>query len=303
MMRSNARSNAIKKPAATVVFDIIGYVVLSVAMLLCILPFILLISGSFTSETTIALHGYGLFPRDFSLEAYRILFKNPIDIVRAYGVSIFVTVTGTVGALLVISMCSYVISRKYFKYRNQLTFYFYFTTLFSGGLLSVYMFFVRYYGLRNNYLALILPPIMNVFYLLIMRSFMAQIPDSISESAKMDGAGDFTIYLRLIVPLSKTAFATIGLFLMLDYWNDWWNAMLYISNYRMYPLQYMLYSTLTASEAIARISRLANVSMVVLPTRALKLAMAVVATGPILMVYPFVQKYFVRGITIGAVKG
>jgi putative aldouronate transport system permease protein len=263
----------------------------------------MLISGSFTSEQAIANYGYSILPKEISFDAYSLLFKYPKDIIKAYGVSIFITLVGTVSGLFIIAMTAYVISRKDFKYRNKLTFFFYFTTLFNGGILSTYIFLVRYLHLKDSYLALILPIIINIFYLLIMRSFMSAIPESISESAKIDGANDFTIFIKLILPLSKAGLATIGLFYALDYWNDWYNAMLYISDYKKYPLQYMLYTMLSATEALSRISSMSSVSMAEIPSRSLKLAMAVVATGPIILVYPFIQKYFVKGITVGAVKG
>ena len=148
-----------------------------------------------------------------------------------------------------------------------------------------------------------MPMVMNVFYLLIMKSFIAALPNSICESAKIDGANDFVIVMKIIIPLSKAGLATIGLFYALDYWNDWYNAMLYIGDYHKYPLQYLLYNILSSSDAISRISSLSGVSMVELPSNSMKLAMAVIATGPILLVYPFVQKFFVKGITVGAVKG
>lgn len=292
-----------KTQKATLVFNVFGYTLVTVFAILCLTPFLILISGSFTPESDIAKFGYSLFPKQISTAAYQLLFKNPADIVRAYSVSILVTLAGTICGLFITSMTGYILNRKDFKYRNQLAFFFYFTTLFSGGILSIYIFMVRYLHLKNSLLALILPLIMNVFYMLVMRTFISSIPDSISESAKIDGAGDFTIFVRLILPLSKAGLATIGLFYALDYWNDWYHAMLYITDYRKFPLQYMLYATLSSTEALARLSQLANVSMIEIPTRSLKLAMAVVVTGPIILVYPFVQKYFVKGITIGAVKG
>lgn len=288
---------------ATIVFNGFGYTLVTIFAILCLTPFLVLISGSFTPESDIAKFGYSIFPKQISTAAYQLLFKNPGDILRAYSVSILVTLAGTACGLFITSMTGYILNRKDFKYRNQLAFFFYFTTLFSGGILSIYIFMVRYLHLKNSLLALILPLIMNVFYMLVMRTFISSIPDSISESAKIDGAGDFTIFVRLILPLSKAGLATIGLFYALDYWNDWYHAMLYITDYRKFPLQYMLYATLSSTEALARLSQLANVSMIEIPTRSLKLAMAVVVTGPIILVYPFVQKYFVKGITIGAVKG
>jgi len=299
----NKSHSKIKTPLPTVVFNVIGYVVLTIASLFCLIPFVMLISSSFSSEKSIALQGYSLWPHEFSTAAYDMIFKVPMTVIRAYGVSIYVTATGTLLGLLIISMTAYVLSRKYFKYRFQVTFFFYFTTLFSGGLLSVYIFFIRYLNLKNSLIALILPMIVNVFYLLIMRTFIAEIPSSISESAKIDGAGEFRIYTTLILPLSGPALATIGLFLAIGYWNDWYHAMLYISEHQKYPLQYMLYNMLSAAEAMSRIARESSVVMADVPSRAVRLAMTVIATGPILLVYPFVQKYFVKGVTIGAVKG
>ena len=296
-------STVIKQEKATTTFYIIGYALVSVVTILCLLPFVMLVSGSFTSEHAISNYGYGLFPREFSLSAYKLLFRFPEDILRSYLVTIFITVTGTVVGLFVISMTAYVISRKDFKYRSQLTFFFYFITLFNGGLVGTYIFVIRYLHLKDNFLALILPVMVNIFYLLIMRTFMSSIPESISESAKIDGAGDFATFMKIILPLVKPALATIGLFLALDYWNDWYNAMLYMNDFRKFPLQYMLYTMLSSTEAISRLSSVSSIPQGDLPSQSLKLAMSVVATGPIILVYPFVQKYFVKGITVGAVKG
>lgn len=292
-----------KQPGSTVLFNVLGYTLISIASIVCLIPFIMLVSGSLTSEKEIIASGYALFPKEISLEAYKLAFKNPEDIIRAYGVSIFVTLCGTLFGLLIVVITAYVLSRPDFKYRNKLSFYFYFTTLFSGGLLSVYIFMIRYLHLKDSILALILPMVMNIFYLLIMKSFIAALPNSICESAKIDGANDFVIVMKIVIPLSKAGLATIGLFYALDYWNDWYHAMLYIGDYQKYPLQYLLYNILSSSDAISRISSLSGVSMVELPSNSMKLAMAVIATGPILLVYPFVQKFFVKGITVGAVKG
>lgn len=291
------------RPLSRHIFDLFGYLLIIVVALSCLIPFIMLVSASFTSEAHIVRHGYGLWPQDFSLKAYKTLFKNSDDILRAYGVTILITVVGTGLGLFITAMTGYVLSRKDFKYRNQIAFFFYFTTLFNGGMLSTYIFFIRYLGLKDNLLALILPLLFNVFYLLVMRSFIQGIPASIVESAKIDGAGEFKIFCKLILPLSKSGLATIGLFMALNYWNDWYNAMLYINDSALFPLQYLLYRTLSASQALARIASQTGVSLADLPSQSLRMAMAIVATGPILLVYPFIQKYFVKGITIGAVKG
>ena len=296
-------SRKVKMGTAAIVFNIIGYILVGLVAIICLLPFIMLISGSFTSEQVIRFEGYSILPKDFTLEAYEVVFQNPEQIFRAYGVSIFVAVVGTILGLFFLTMTAYVISRKDFKYRNVISFYFYFTTLFNGGMVCTYIFYIQYLHLKDNLLALILPLMMNVFYLLIMRSFVTSIPPALIESAKIDGAGEFRIFLQIILPLLKSGLATIGLFLALGYWNDWYNAMLYINSEEKYPLQYMLYNMLQKQEAMAQIASQAGMSVENLPTNALKLAMAVVATGPIILLYPFVQKYFVKGITIGSVKG
>ncbi len=297
------KRNRIRLTKSRIFFNIISYTLLSFIALLCLLPFIMLISGSFTSEQAIRFEGYSIFPREFTTEAYEMIFRYPEKIIRAYGVSIFITVVGTIAGLFFLTMTAYVISRKDFKYRNVISFYFYFTTLFNGGMVCTYIFYIQYLHLKDNLLALILPMMMNVFYLLIMRSFVTAIPVALIESAKIDGAGEFRIFLQIILPLLKSGLATIGLFIALGYWNDWYNAMLYLNSEDKYPLQYMLYNMLQKQEALAQIASQAGMRVENLPTSGLKLAMAVVATGPIILLYPFVQKYFVKGITIGSVKG
>ena len=296
-------STKIKTPLSFKVFNLASKLLVGFVALVCILPFVMLVSASFTNESSIAVNGYGLWPAEFSTRAYTTLFKNPVDIFQAYGITILVTAGGTIAGLLLITMTAYVLSRPDVKYRNQVAFFFYFTTLFNGGLISTYIFFVRYLGLKNNLLALILPLLFNVFYLLIMRSFMNSIPASIIESAKIDGAGEMRIFVQLVLPLAKPGLATIGLFIALDYWNDWYNAMLYISKHDLYPLQYLLYSIISAAQALSRIASQTSVPVAEMPSQSLRMAMAVIAMGPILLLYPFVQKYFVKGITIGAVKG
>lgn len=293
----------IKLTTSRIIFNIISYLSLTFIALLCLLPFIMLISGSFTSEQAIRFEGYSIFLREFTTEAYEMIFKYPEKILKAYGVSIFITVIGTIAGLFFLTMTAYVISRKDFKYRNVISFYFYFTTLFNGGMVCTYIFYIQYLHLKDNLLALILPMMMNVFYLLIMRSFIAAIPVALIESAKIDGAGEFRIFIQIILPLLKSGLATIGLFIALGYWNDWYNAMLYLNSEEKYPLQYMLYNMLQKQEAMAQMASQVGRRVENLPTSGLKLAMAVVATGPIVLLYPFVQKYFVKGITIGSVKG
>ncbi|ODM12092.1 L-arabinose transport system permease protein AraQ [Eisenbergiella tayi] len=296
-------SRKVKMGTAAVIFNVIGYILVGLVALICLLPFIMLVSGSFSSEQAIRFTGYGMLPKDFTLEAYKVVFKYPEKIVRAYRVSIFITAVGTGIGLFITTMAAYVISRKDFKYRNAISFFFYFTTLFNGGMVSTYIFYIQYLHLKDNLLALILPGMVNIFYLLIMRSFVSAIPIALVESAKIDGAGEFRTFLQIVLPLLKSGLATIGLFMALGYWNDWYNAMLYMNTSEKYPLQYMLYDLLQQTQALARIASQAGIRVESLPSNTLKLAMAVVATGPIILLYPFVQKYFVKGVTIGSVKG
>ncbi|WP_309122158.1 carbohydrate ABC transporter permease [Paenibacillus sp.] len=285
-------------------FSTIGYVSLTILAVLCIVPFILVVSSSLTEESTIVVEGYQFLPLHFSTEAYSILFQYPQQLINAYVVTIGVTAVGTFLGLFLTSMTAYVLSRKDFKWRNHFAFYFFFTTLFSGGLVPWYLLIVNYLQMKDTALALIVPMMLNVFYIIVMKSFMSSIPEAIVESAKIDGAGDFRIYAQLILPLSKPALATIGLFLALAYWNDWYNALLFVSNEKLVPLQYYLYKMLGNMDGMRKAMMSAGaVNTTSLPSEGLKMAMTVVATGPILAVYPFIQKYFVQGMTIGAVKG
>ena len=280
-----------------------GYLIITIVTLFCLLPFILVVSGSFTSEEAIHKYGYSFIPKVVSTRAYEIIFKAPEKILDAYVISIAVTCIGTLLGLFITSMTAYVLQSKGFKYRDRFAFFFYFTTLFSGGLVPFYILMVRYLQLKNSIVALIIPNLLAAFYILIMRNFMKSIPDSIAESAKIDGAGEFRIFTQLMLPLIGPALASIGLFIALGYWNDWAAAMLYIDNPRMYPLQYLLYKMVNSVNFAVTATASAGVPMPEMPQQSIKLAMTVVSIGPIVLLYPFVQKYFVKGITLGSVKG
>lgn len=286
-----------------VAFDAVSVLVLTLLALYCLVPFLLIISGSFTSQSSILKDGYRFVPKEFSMEAYQFLLKAPGDILRAYGVTIFVTTAGTLASLLVTSMAAYVLSSQDFKYRNTVSFLFYFTTVFGGGLVPWYIFNIKYLHFKNSYVSLILPTLVNVTYLLILKSYMRGIPEAVFESARLDGAGDWKIYTRIALPLSKAGLATVGLFVALNYWNDWYNAMLYIDDSTKYPLQYYLNDILNKSQGMMAAAARAGIPAAQVPGEPVKLAMTVVATGPIVLLYPFLQKYFVKGVTIGAVKG
>lgn len=301
------RSNRIRKSKENIAFNAAGYVYITILALFCFLPFLMVVTGSLTDENSIINDGYRLLPGKFSLEAYKLAFGNPLVIFRAYYVTILVTMVGTSVSLFFTSMAAYALQRKDFRYRNFFAFLFYFTSIFNGGLVPWYILMVKYLGMKNNYLALIVPMLFNMFNMIIIRSFISTIPESISESAKIDGASDFRIFFRLILPLSKPVLATIGLFIALGYWNDWYLAMLFIDKEEMYPLQYFLYRLLSKVDFLKNIAAKSNTtintSAVQIPSEGFKLAMTVIVTGPIIFLYPYLQKYFIKGVMIGAVKG
>lgn len=286
-------------------FQITSMAILIVIAGLCLMPLLMILSGSITSEEEIYRSGFKLIPGEISLAAYRELFRWPETILRAYGVTILTTLCGTALGLFFMSMTGYVISRKEFKYRNGIAFMIYFTTLFQGGLIPWYILIVKYLKLKDHLIVLILPYLILPFLAILMKNFMKGIPEEISESAKMDGANHFTIYSRLILPLAKPGLATIGLFLALHYWNDWLLSSLYIKSSEKFSLQFFLYNIIKQEEFlrsdIAGQAGSAGDSM--MPSESLKMATAIVVTGPIVFLYPYVQRFFISGLTLGAVKG
>lgn len=307
-MKEQNHLGKVKKGKDVIALNIIAYTFCSLIALMCLIPFIMIFSGSFSSEAAISANGFSLLPQDFSLEAYKTVFKDPIVVARAYATTIILTIVGTVVGLLLQTMTAYVLSRKDFEWRNAFSFFFYFTTLFSGGLVPTFILYTQTLDLKDSYLALLLPLIFSVYNLLIMKSYISAIPDSLIDAAKIDGCGEMRTLFQVVMPLIKPALATVGLFIALAYWNDWYHAMLYIKSTEKYPLQYFLYQQVNNIEAYKKL--IANnavsgdvVSALSLPTQTLKLALTIVVTGPIILAFPFVQKYFVQGITIGAVKG
>jgi ABC-type sugar transport system, permease component len=296
--------SGVKRQTDIILLRVIGYIFISLLAVICFIPFLLVVSSSLSQESSIVEKGYQLIPAVWSTEAYSMLFKYPEQMLRAYGVTIAVTAIGTLVGLFVTAMTAYVLQRKDFRWRNQFAFFFFFTTLFSGGLVPWYMLIVTYLDLKDKLIVLILPMLLNVFYIIVMKTFMSSIPEAITESAKIDGAGDFRIFVQLILPLSKPVLATIGLFIALAYWNDWYNALLFVSDEKLMPLQYYLYKMLGNMDGMRK-AMIASGAVVTtnIPTESLKMAMTIVATGPILLAYPFIQRYFVQGLTLGAVKG
>lgn len=273
---------------------------------LCIFPFLFVVIISFTDEGALAREGYKLIPSKWSLGAYQYIFDSGDTLLRSYGVTIFVTVIGTIVSLLFIALYAYAISRKSFKYRNFFAFFAFFTMLFNGGLVPTYIVVTQFLGLKDSIWALILPLAVNAFYIMILRTFYStSVPDAIIESGKIDGAGEFRVFLTLVLPLSLPGLATIALFSTLGYWNDWFNALLYIDNPDLVPLQSMLMRIETSMQFILQNSQNSSLSLEALrsmPQDTSRMAMVVLATGPIIFAYPFFQRYFIQGLTVGAVK-
>ncbi|MNZ38145.1 L-arabinose transport system permease protein AraQ [compost metagenome] len=287
------------------VFRMMAYLIITIFSLLCLFPFLLIISGSLTANESIIRDGFHLIPKVFSLEGYEMVFIFPTQLIKAYGVTIFVTVIGTLVGLFLITMAGYVLQRKDFKYRNPLSFFIYFTTLFGGGLVPWYIMLTTYFGLADTYAVLILPGLMTPFLIILMKNFIkSAIPEELFESAKIDGANDFRIYYSIVLKLAMPGIATVGLFLALTYWNDWFMSSLFINDVSMYQLQYYLYNTINTMMFVSQMATGTGVTLGRdIPTESTKMAMAIVVTGPIIFLYPFVQRYFVKGLTIGAVKG
>ncbi len=293
-------------PPNEMAFRSLGYVMLFLFGMICVIPFYLIFVSSFASEKALMTQGFQLIPSSFSLDAYGFVFTNPARIGRAYFNTAFVTVVGTTLSLCMSTLTGYVLSRPNFKWRNIFSFFFFFITLFNGGLTPWYILCTRVLHLKNTYFALVLPMMFSVWHMIIAKNYMKGIPFEISESAKIDGAGELTIYLKLYLPIAKPLLATLGLFAALGYWNDWYNSMLFNTNENMQSLQYFLQDMLSTIQALKNLVAQGNselVSNVTLPTTGMKMAMTCVVTGPIIFLYPLVQRYFVKGLTIGAVKG
>lgn len=305
-----AKSNEIEMTGVKVklgVSDIIirtfGYVLITLYALACIFPFLIIIGTSFTNESVIRAEGVQLVPKEFTLKAYEMVVRGGM-IWRSYGLTITLTLCGTVVGLLIIAMTGYALQRKDFPLRNAISFYIYFTSLFSAGLAPYYLLMTQTYKLNDSYLAVFFPLLMSPWLIILMKNFVKAIPHEITESGKIDGAGDMVIFTRLILPMLKPALATIGLFLALGYWNEWYQSSLFLSSrVAVKPLQFQLYKVVNETQALKNTIAGQYITLTDIPTESLKMATAVMATGPIVFLYPFVQKYFIGGITVGAVKG
>jgi ABC-type glycerol-3-phosphate transport system permease component len=266
-------------------------------------PMVYLFYGSFIDPQDYALHGMEFPLRKISFANYERLLTGSSRVVRGFINSVGITVVGTVLSVLATGMLSYGLSKRRLPYRNQITFFIFFTMLFSGGLVPTYL-TVRALGLLDSYLALILPQMVGAWYVFLFRNFLMTIPESLEEAAYMDGANEVTIFFRIMVPLSMPITATVSLFYAVFYWNKWFDALIYIYNFDKYPLQIILRNILYASQNMSEAIDAGEVRTAIgVPSEVLKMCAIVISTLPIASVYPFVQKYFIKGILVGSVKG
>lgn len=276
--------------------------------ILCIVPFLLIVSISFSDESIIQLEGYKLIPSKISFYAYRYVLSGAEALIRSYGITIFVTLLGTLVSVLVTALFAYPLSRKDFKYRKYFSFFVFFTMIFSGGLVPWYMVYTQVLGLKNTLFIYIVPHLMNAWYVIILRTFFAtSIPESIIEAAKIDGAGESRIFFTIVLRLSLPGLATIGLFASIGYWNDWYVPLVFITKQTLYNLQYSMYVVLLNAQYLAenasRIIASGDSGTTAIPIESARMALCIISIGPIVFAYPFFQKYFIKGLTVGAVKG
>ncbi|THF75160.1 carbohydrate ABC transporter permease [Cohnella fermenti] len=304
MKPSTAAKPYQRMPLAANLLLHVGFALISLA---CILPIVLIVAISLSNEKLLTLKGYKFWPDELDLSAYTYLFTNSTTLVKAYGVSLTVTCIGTVLAVLLIALYAYPLYRKDFPFKKLFNLYLLITMLFSGGLVPFYLLYINYLNLRDSLIALILPGLSNAFYIFITRTFFSQtVPEEMVESGKLDGASEWRIFFQLVLPISLPVLATIGLFTTLLYWNDWFNSLLFINDTDKFSLQYVMIQMIRQAEFFKNQLAGTGVALMVreaVPTESLRMAMVVVSIGPILFVYPFFQKYFTKGLTIGAIKG
>lgn len=279
----------------------------AVICVLCLFPILLVFAISISDEGTISQHGYEIIPRMLSTRSYEFVLSDFRQIMRGYMVSIAITIIGTVLGTLITAMIAYPLSRTDFPFRRHFAFFVAFTMLFNGGLVPWYLVYVRMLGVKNTIIPLIMPLLVNGFNVIILRTFMsANIHPAIIESAIIDGAGELRIFFQIIFPLSVTGLAAIALLVSLNYWNDWYNALLFIDTKKLFPLQFLMYLVNVSIQVLNTSSFIpdsAAAARVRLPNETARMAMSILGIGPIVLAYPFLQKYFVRGLTLGSVKG
>lgn len=288
-------------------FQVIVNIIMIVLCVLCLFPFLTLVVSSFADENQLIRDGYSFIPKSFSMVAYTYIFKNASAIIRAYAITVGVTVVGTVINIVITTLLAYPLSRKDLPHRNVWSFLVFFTMLFNGGLVPSYIMWTQYFQIKNTYAALVIPNLlMGAFYVIMMRTNLQQnIPEEVLEAARIDGAGEWRILGKVVLPMSKPIIATLTLLVGLQYWNDWTNGLYYLTKPKFYSVQVLLNAMLQNLQALLSSSSniSTNVDMSAMPSTSIKMAIAVVGAIPVLIVYPLFQKNFVKGITIGAVKG
>lgn len=300
--RNITAGRRVRKSRGEILFEIVVYAIAALFCIYCLFPFAIILGSSFETESNFAIYGFPIIPKDFTLQAYKMVLGDS-QIFKAYGVTIFTTAVGTLFSMLLTISMAYPLSLKKIKFRNAITFFVYFTMLFGGGLVPTYLLISKTLNMKNNIFVLILPVAFSAWNMFLMRNFFAGIPHELSESAYVDGANDFQILRKIILPVSVPGIATLSLFYALGYWNQWFNAMLYIEDTNLFPLQYLLMRMLRNVDAMREMARTTGMSVGDLPTNSLRMATTVVAIGPIVLLYPYVQKYFTSGLTVGAIKG
>jgi len=279
--------------------------VIHVLLLVCavafVAPLVMVLAASFSSESGIESQGYGFLPRHFTTFAYRYVIGDPSELFQAYGVSMLVTFVGTVVGVLLMSMLAYTLVRKDYVLRRPIGLYLLFAMLFSGGLVPSYILITQYLHLQNTLFVLILPYLVSPWFVIILRTYFASLPAELLDAARIDGAGELRTFFQIVLPLSRPALATVGLFTALIYWNDWWLGLLYIDNQSLVPVQLYLYQILSNIDALATNPQMTG--GVGAPVQTVRMAVAVLAIGPIVVAFGFVQRYLVRGITLGGIKG
>jgi len=289
-------------------FQILANAIMTVVSVSTVLPFILLIIASFTKDTDITLYGYSFFPKHWSLDAYNYIYKEKDQIFNAYLITVIVTAVGTTIGLMISVLYAYALSKPRFPGKKFFSVFLIITMLFNGGLVPTYFMYTQIFHIKNTIFALIIPSLlMNAFNVILIRSYLQNnIPQALTESAFIDGASEYQIVWKIVFPMAKPIVATIGLFIGLAYWNDWMNGLYYITNAKLFSVQQLLANMMRNIEYLSKnantninLSNIANS----IPKASVRMAIAVIGILPILIVYPFVQKYFVKGISLGAVKG
>ena len=286
-------------------FNRVATIILTFLVIVTLLPIVLLVIASFTKEQVLVQNGYTFFPKALSLDAYYYMVKQGAVIVRSYGVSFLVTVLGTVMSVVVTTTLAYPMARKSFRYKNVLSFFVFFTMLFNGGIVPSYIMWSRFFHIKNTLWALIIPNYMVTAFnvILVTNFYQNNVPDALVEAAQIDGASELKTFYRIMFPLSRPVVATISLFTGLCYWNDWTNGLYYVDNEKLFSIQLLLMKIMNNIQALKANTALMGTGTVELPGTSVRMAMAFVGILPILIVYPFVQKYLVEGVVIGAVKG